>query len=354
MGRDKWRKTLAVRLCVSLCTVLLGVQVYMEFGRSRFHFLSRQRHHEVPRARGRAGFAPLNAHTRRQETGAKSDKKEPTVPAEEGKVGVEQQRKLLRWHINLQPWANSNHALEYEAERFLNYITNPQISCGTTQEIEISNISGVNGKPWSVCLDDRYTLAHQIKKKQCRVYSLLLGNDNEHFEMSLAKAGCEVHCFDPSIKVPHLQNGERFWHHRLSVDWRDPNPAIPVQKQHSNTKKLAAILNDFGHRKVDVLKADVESTEWKILENLILENVISEIGQLLFEVHLHWPGFEVSGDDSTVVRYWYSLLKELERNGFRLFHSQKNPKGPHVFLQKNIFNASSSYTLCWVNTRWRR
>ncbi|MGH0168276.1 UNVERIFIED_CONTAM: hypothetical protein FKN15_054081 [Acipenser sinensis] len=97
----------------------------------------------------------------------------------------------------------------------------------------------------------------------------------------------------------------------------------------------------------------MESAEWKILENLVLENVIDKIGQLLFEVHLHWPGFEVSGDDRTVVRYWYSLLKELEHSHFRLFHSHRDDSKPQVFLQKNLLNASSSYTLSWVNTKWR-
>lgn len=27
-------------------------------------------------------------------------------------------------------------------------------------------------KPWLVCLDDRFGLAHQIRSKQCRLYSL--------------------------------------------------------------------------------------------------------------------------------------------------------------------------------------
>ncbi|KAL8186368.1 UNVERIFIED_CONTAM: hypothetical protein K2H54_069339 [Gekko kuhli] len=36
----------------------------------------------------------------------------------------------------------------------------------------------------------------------------------------------------------------------------------------------------------------MESAEWKILENLILEDVVPQIGQLVFEIHVHWPGFE--------------------------------------------------------------
>lgn len=76
-----------------------------------------------------------------------------------------------------------------------------------------------------------------------------LGVDDRSLERSLARAGCEVHCFDPSLKQSHLQQAE-MWLHRLSVDWRDPNPAIVAQRQYANTKKLATILNDFGHRQV--------------------------------------------------------------------------------------------------------
>lgn len=76
-----------------------------------------------------------------------------------------------------------------------------------------------------------------------------LGVDDRSLERFLVRSGCEVHCFDPSLKLPHLQQAE-MWLHRLSIDWRDPNPAVVAQRQHTNTKKLATILNDFGHRQV--------------------------------------------------------------------------------------------------------
>lgn len=77
-----------------------------------------------------------------------------------------------------------------------------------------------------------------------------LGSDDNQFEISMANSGCEVHRFDPSIKSAHIQEGQHLWYHRLSVDWRDPNPAIATHKLHSNTKKLGTILNEFGHQKV--------------------------------------------------------------------------------------------------------
>ncbi|KAK5852936.1 hypothetical protein PBY51_006767 [Eleginops maclovinus] len=251
-------------------------------------------------------------------------------------------RKAPRWHIDLEPWARVSHSLEDEAKRFLNYITTPQVSCAAQE--------GTKGA-WAACLDPKYSLSHRIQSKHCRVYSFGLGVDDRTLERSLARAGCEVHCFDPSLKQPHLQQAE-MWLHRLSIDWRDPNPAFVAQR-HANTKKLATILNDFGHRQVDVLKADMESAEWKILENLVLEGVLDSVGQLLLELHLHWAGFEVGGDDPSVVRYWFSLLKELERANFRLFHVHSDPAKPHLFLHKNVLNASSVYTLSWVNTEWK-
>nr|XP_009936414.1 PREDICTED: methyltransferase-like protein 24 [Opisthocomus hoazin] len=259
----------------------------------------------------------------------------------------------VRWHIELQPWASPTPSLNYEALRFLKYISTSQISCEHMNLNSLRGYSETAKKPWSICLDERFSLIHRIRSKQCRLYSLGLGNDDNQFEISMANSGCEVHRFDPSIKSAHIQEGRHLWYHRLSIDWRDPNPAIAAHKLHSNTKKLGTILNEFGHQKIDVLKADVESAEWKILENLILEDVVEQIGQLVFEVHIHWPGFEVSGNDSTVVRYWYSLLRELELKDFKLFHTYKDLSKPQMFLKKEAFNASSCYTLSWVNTRWK-
>lgn len=91
----------------------------------------------------------------------------------------------------------------------------------------------------------------------CSISSLILfclfcrlGSDDNQFETSMANSGCEVHRFDPSIKSAHIQEGRHLWYHRLSIDWRDPNPAIAAHKLHSNTKKLGTIMNEFGHQKV--------------------------------------------------------------------------------------------------------
>ncbi|XP_073933053.1 probable methyltransferase-like protein 24 isoform X2 [Castor canadensis] len=294
---------------------------------------------------------PPRGASRRQVTYVRSGRRAPRTSccAPRGRP----RPKGPQWRIQLQPWAGPAQSLEEEASRFLRYIRTIQIACNHVSTDSLSKDSSPAQKPWLVCLDDRFGLAHQIRNKQCRLYSLGLGSDDTHFEVSMANDGCEVHRFDPSVKSAHVLESQRLWHHRLSIDWRDPHPAVAALKPHSNTRKLGSILNEFGHHKIDVLKADLESAEWKVLENLIVEDVLEQIGQLIFEIHLHWPGFEVSGSDNSVVRFWYSVLKELEQRDFRLFHSYKDLSKPQQFLKKDMFNASSCYTLSWVNTRWK-
>ncbi|XP_032877990.1 methyltransferase-like protein 24 [Amblyraja radiata] len=258
----------------------------------------------------------------------------------------------LRWNIELQPWASPQHSLEDEAARFLVYISTTQVDCSDVAERGMTDHPEEMQDPWAVCLDNSFQLARQMQSQRCRIYSVGLRSGDRSFEEGMSTAGCEVHYLDPSVREAHLQQSQGYWHHRLALDWREPNPSSNDHHRAVSTKKLAVIMQRFGHSKIDVLKADVESAEWKILENLILENVVEDIGQLVLAVHLHWAGFEVSGTDSDVVRYWYSLLKELELRGFKLFRSYKNMNKPQVFLQREAFNASSSYTLSWVNTQW--
>ncbi|XP_070412909.1 probable methyltransferase-like protein 24 isoform X8 [Equus przewalskii] len=158
-------------------------------------------------------------------------------------------RKGPRWHIDLQPWAGPAQSLDEEALRFLRYISTTQIACNHISTDSLATDSSPAKKPWSVCLDDRFGLAHQIRNKQCRLYSLGLGSDDTHFEVRMADDGCEVHRFDPSVKSAHVLESQRLWFHHLSVDWRDPHPAVAAQKLHSNARKLGTILNEFGHHK---------------------------------------------------------------------------------------------------------
>ncbi|XP_070274020.1 probable methyltransferase-like protein 24 isoform X1 [Myotis yumanensis] len=362
MARDRppGRGCSPLSRCLLGAALLLGLRLCAELRRAGPRPPARSAPPRPPAPHLPPAPGPARGASRRQVTYVRSGRRAPPGGGGSGTLETgccapraRPGRKGSRWHIDLQPWAGPAQSLDEEASRFLRYISTTQIACDHVSTDSLATDSSSAKQPWSVCLDDRFGLAHQIRNKQCRLYSLGLGSDDTQFEVSMANNGCEVHRFDPSVKSAHILENQRLWYHRLSIDWRDPHPAVAARKPHSNTRKLGTILNEFGHHKIDVLKADLESAEWKVLENLILEDVLEQIGQLVFEIHLHWPGFEVSGSDSSVVRFWYSLLKELELNDFRLFHSYKDLSKPQLFLKKDMFNASSCYTLGWVNTRWK-
>ncbi|NWH58729.1 MET24 protein, partial [Geococcyx californianus] len=245
--RPLWRGA-AFRLCLLCAALFLCLQVGLrrswcpeEKPRARAGAVPPSRGAErLPAAAGRHRVTYVRSGRRGSASPACCPRRAPGGP----------RRKTIRWHIDLQPWASATPSLNYEALRFLNYISTSQISC---EHMNLNSLSGYTEtvkKPWSICLDERFSLIHRIRSKQCRLYSLGLGNDDNQFEISMANSGCEVHRFDPSIKSAHIQEGRHLWYHRLSIDWRDPNPAIAAHKLHSNTKKLGTILNEFGHQKV--------------------------------------------------------------------------------------------------------
>ncbi|XP_016105201.1 methyltransferase-like protein 24 [Sinocyclocheilus grahami] len=230
---------LLLRMCLLLCLLCVCAHVYMQLEGLRLQKQS-QHHRTVATATDAAADAGSTCC-----------------------LALNHHRRVSRWKIWLEPWAAETRGLQEEADRFLRYISTPQLSCQRPASVPPVFDAEHHGS-WLLCLDRRFSLAQRIVSKHCRVYSL---RSDDALERLLAGSGCEVHCFDPSIRRAHLQE-DNMWLHRLSVDWRDPNPAVPIQRLHSGSKKLAAILSHFGHRQVDVLKVDLESAEWKILGSL--------------------------------------------------------------------------------------
>lgn len=73
--------------------------------------------------------------------------------------------------------------------------------------------------------------------------------------------------------------------------------------------RLSTIMQRLGHSRIDVLKMDVEGTEFDCVPELLQSGI--EIGQLLVEVHYHYP--QRSFDEGI------SLLRQIEAAGFQCF-----------------------------------
>lgn len=154
----------------------------------------------------------------------------------------------------------------------------------------------------------------------CVVYSFGSADDFDFEEDILARTPCEVHIFDPAPAVGGhpLSKSVR----RLAIGSVDGE--VPMRWwQHSapeitQTRTLASIMAELGHRHVDVLKVDVEGAEHDALTPLRLPleargRAWPSVGQLLMEVHLA-PRFAFGVGD------WKALVASAEGAGLRLFH----------------------------------
>jgi len=71
----------------------------------------------------------------------------------------------------------------------------------------------------------------------------------------------------------------------------------------------------FGHRKIDILKVDIELAEFATFSRLSYDGILDgeHFCQLLIEVH------------GTHAEEWTKFLKMLESHGFLLFSHEANP-----------------------------
>jgi FkbM family methyltransferase len=171
------------------------------------------------------------------------------------------------------------------------------------------------------------TLLHQGSV----VYSAGIGDDIS-FDLGLIEHfGVTVHAFDPTPKsiewlrkqslpkqlVVHeygiaAQDGQLTFyppknpaHMSLSVVER-ASPTAPVSLP---VRELGGIMRELGHSAIDLLKIDIEGSEYAVLEDLVARAL--PIRQLLVEYHHRFPGV---GNTRT-----QASIELLERHGYRLF-----------------------------------
>lgn len=164
------------------------------------------------------------------------------------------------------------------------------------------------------------------------VYSFGVG-DNIAWELALMKRfGVTVHAFDPTPASVAWIGGQelpaRFHFHPLGIaahdgtlSFRPPRHAdgfncraifdgsdaagmaLPV-------RRLATLMAELGHRRLDVLKMDIEGAEYGVLQDMLAGPPLAQ--QLLVEFHDHFPGIGLA---ATV-----QAVRGLNRAGYRIFH----------------------------------
>lgn len=166
------------------------------------------------------------------------------------------------------------------------------------------------------------------------VYSLGLA-DNIEFDLNLIQAfGVEVHGFDPTpASVSWIQSQklpEQFHFYPTAVAGIDGGMAfeqssLPGRHWQAITgpeaeasgvsmtlpcRRLETLMREFGHQKIDLLKMDIEGSEYAVIEDMLQSRL--EVRQILVEFHHRFPGIGLSKTQNAI-----SSLREA---GYRLVH----------------------------------
>jgi len=186
------------------------------------------------------------------------------------------------------------------AHQFFDRHWNPQVSCRFAKPV-----GRLDGTKW---LCD----PHRVQKGNCLVYSIG-GNNEWSFERRICDEWqCEVHTFDPTIKVIRGKPEGTSFH----------NIGLPV----SNTSQtvfgygtlmpLDGIIRSLGHSEkwIDFLKVDCEEGEFSLID-LLNSGYDLKARQILMEVHFFT---EASAEKV------HNLLLALAKAGYAIFHKQIN------------------------------
>lgn len=178
----------------------------------------------------------------------------------------------------------------------------------------------------------QWIIAAKSIDKNKIVYSFGVGTDIS-FDISLIeKYNCKVFAFDPTprsiewIRRQNLPDKFRFYQYGISdkdgvitfFPPLNPNHVSFSTKAIEKSQKgiqlpvycLNSIMDKLGHSKIDLLKIDIEGSEYNVIQDIIKSNL--SIKQILVEFH-HRLGIYTKEDTR-------NAINDLRNIGYRIFY----------------------------------
>ncbi|XP_043214934.1 methyltransferase-like protein 24 [Amphibalanus amphitrite] len=216
------------------------------------------------------------------------------------------------------------------------YIENPEACCRKLTMFGGTLAGGkkIDGDKF-VCLDAE----HAPPPGACLVYSVGISNEWS-FDRQMTSYGCELHCFDPSMKSYNrnvTEFGARFY--KIGLSGR-----TEVRPNGWHMMTLTDIRQKLGHSERDIhyLKVDIEGSEWSWLEND--PQSLRGVHQLGMEVHMTLK--------PASLRRHYAVFRAIQQEGFALVHVNANRVyGRQSKLPGVQDKVSSLYELVWVRVK---
>jgi len=228
------------------------------------------------------------------------------------------------------PWASSDHDYTAETTNFLKLIKNTENSQKCSKMFNYSN--------WSCCISDSMSRGSGI------VYTFDVEQENNlAFETGLREMGNaqHIHAYNPNIKEVTANADSGVVLHKIALD----TESNERQKRRWTRKTFKQIRSGLGHNKVNIVRLNMNSSEWKIMKQLLENGEIMHIDQLVVKIHLHWAGFGISGSSEEVVHQWFNIISSIIHSGMSLV-SSKSDEEPKIFMSEpGLFDTSCCYYL---------
>lgn len=177
---------------------------------------------------------------------------------------------------------------------------------------------------WWIAIDS-------LNNRPLTVFSFGLGEDISFDIQMLKKYNCKVYGFDPTpksikyIESKNLDENFIFYKYALSDTIGTLIFNLPENENHvsgsleniSSSKTIEVICKDLNTickelkiNEIDILKMDIEGSEYKVIENMIESKIFPK--QILIEFHHFFDNF--CNNDTK------QSIKLLLSNGYELFH----------------------------------
>ncbi|XP_011437111.2 probable methyltransferase-like protein 24 isoform X1 [Crassostrea angulata] len=220
------------------------------------------------------------------------------------------------------------------------YINSLQIFCR-----KVIRLGKLDDGGWDFCDDYRFR-----PRNNCLVYSYGIQFDFSFDDAIVKKYNCEVHSFDPSMKVGDHKHGQNVFFHATGLSG-DNNPSRGTNWKMRTLQKQR---EELGHSKrpIDVLKIDIEEYEYMAVPNMLQTGILKDIRQMAIEFHVTLKADRSRRykEEPPRDKYFFalSLFKDLYDIGFRIFWTHRNPTCK-FFSKKGNVERVTCHEVSFVN-----
>nr|XP_053637134.1 LOW QUALITY PROTEIN: uncharacterized protein LOC128692136 [Cherax quadricarinatus] len=205
-------------------------------------------------------------------------------------------------------------------EQYRKYLHHTETTCKTLVQFGGRKPAPSDGRKF-VCLDKRFN----IKPGNCTVFSFGINNEWS-FEDDIAKFGCKVYAFDPTMGKEDHQHSAKFSFFAVGIANYKGTKKIGMGTNFAMRKvdRFENLVNDLGlaGTEIDFVKLDVELSEVDFLQDMIFNSphVLKNIKQIAMEVHDDYFKGDLSQTSRQQVFWPYFMM--LQCMDFRLIQSR--------------------------------